>query len=307
MARQLPSLGALRTFEAAARHLSFTRAAEELSVTPAAVSYQIRMLEEQLAVRLFVRSTRAVQLAPAGQLLVSAMTEAFGGIARAVERLRELNGRSQLTVTTGPSFAAKWLVPRLHRFLQQNPSADVRVEVSQELSDLARSGIDIAVRFGTGNYPGMRVDRLFDEMIAPVCSPRLLDGRPPLRHPRDLRRHTLIHVDWQVEGATWPDWPMWMLAAGIDSREPIRALHFIQTSLAVQAAIDGQGVALSESTLVADDIAAGRLVYPFALSIRGPALFAYHLVSPQADADRPLLKSFRDWIIAEAKQMPSAA
>src|SRR5258708_5276585 len=281
MLRRLPSLGGLKTFEAAARHLSFTKAAAELGVTPAAVSYQIRGLEEQLEVALFTRSTRAMQLTEGGSLLIAAMTQAFDGIAQAVARLKELNGRPRLTITTGPSFAAKWLVPRLHRFLLQNSFADVRVEVSQEIAELGWTGIDVAIRFGHGNYPQMRSERLFDEVISPVCSPKLAAGNPPLRQPQDLRRHTLIHVEWQSEGATWPDWRMWMLAAGIASDEPLRALHFSQTSLAVQAAIDGQGVALSKSTLVADDIAAGRLVHPFDVSIRGPAPLAYYLVSPQ--------------------------
>jgi LysR family glycine cleavage system transcriptional activator len=302
MLRRLPSLGGLKTFEAAARHLSFTKAAAELGVTPAAVSYQIRGLEEQLEVALFTRSTRAMQLTEGGSLLIAAMTQAFDGIAQAVARLKELNGRPRLTITTGPSFAAKWLVPRLHRFLLQNSSADVRVEVSQEIAELGWTGIDIAIRFGHGNYPQMRSDRLFDEVISPVCSPKLAAGNPPLRQPQDLRRHTLIHVEWQSEGATWPDWRMWMLAAGIASDEPLRALHFSQTSLAVQAAIDGQGVALSESTLVADDIAAGRLVHPFDVSIRGPAPLAYYLVSPQRSSSA-LADAFRDWIIAEARQM----
>jgi LysR family glycine cleavage system transcriptional activator len=302
MLRRLPSLGGLKTFEAAARHLSFTRAAEELGVTPAAVSYQIRGLEEQLEVALFIRSTRAMQLTEGGSLLIAALTQAFDGIAQAVARLKELNGRPRLTITTGPSFAAKWLVPRLHRFLLQNSSADVRVEVSQEIAELGWTGIDVAIRFGHGNYPEMRVDRLFDEVISPVCSPKLAAGNPPLKQPRDLRHHTLIHVEWQAEGATWPDWRMWMLAAGIASDEPLRALHFSQTSLAVQAAIDGQGVALSESTLVADDIAAGRLVHPFDVSIRGPAPLAYYLVSPRRSSSL-LVDAFRDWIIAEARQM----
>jgi LysR family transcriptional regulator, glycine cleavage system transcriptional activator len=307
MNRHLPNLGGLKTFEAAARHLSFTKAGQELGVTPAAVSYQIRELEAQLGVSLFLRSTRAMQLTDAGHLLGGAMTAAFDGIAQTVARLKEMKGRPRLTVATGPSFAAKWLVPRLHRFLQQNPAADVRVEVTQEIVELGRTGVDIAVRFGHGNYPGMRVDRLFDEVISPVCSPRLAAGDPPLRHPGDLSHHTLIHVDWQTQGATWPDWRMWMRAAGIDSDEPLRGLHFSQTSLAVQAAVDGQGVALSESTLVADDIAAGRLVHPFHVSIRGPAALAYYLVSPPAGAAGSLIGAFRDWIIAEARQMPAPA
>lgn len=302
MARQLPGLGALKSFEAAARLGSFSRAAEELGVTPAAVSYRVRDLEDQLAVQLFQRTSRVVELTEAGRTLLAGVSEALDGIARTLTRLRSTDSRPRLTATTSPSFASKWLVPRLHRFLERYPDADVRIDVSDRLVDLNNEEIDIGVRFGQGQYPGLRAERLFDEIVFPVCSPKLLAGRRPLKQPRDLRHHTLIHVDWQAAFASWPDWRMWLLAAGLRDLDAQRGLHFTQTSLAIQAAIDEQGVALAESTLVADDLASGRLVRPFEMSIRGPAEFAYYaLTSP--NESRPLVKAFRDWIVAEASQM----
>jgi LysR family transcriptional regulator, glycine cleavage system transcriptional activator len=300
MARALPGLTSLRTFEAAGRFLSFTKAAAELGVTPAAVSHQIREFEDQLGTRLFMRTSRSMRLTHAGEILHVAVADALDGISRAVTRLRKVDGKPQLKITTSPSIAAKWLVPRLDRFLAIVPDADVRMEVSQLALDFTREEIDIAIRFGDGNYPGLKVDRLFDETIFPVCSPKLLQGKKPLKTPRDLLQHNLIHVDWEAQGATWPNWRMWMLAAGIRDFDDRRGLHFSQTSLALQAAIDGHGVALSESTLVADDLAAGRLVQPFRVTIKGPPRFAYYVISPAETAEEPMIKTFREWLLKEA-------
>ena len=300
MARTLPGLASLRTFEAAGRHLSFTKAAAELRVTPAAVSHQIREFEDQLGARLFSRTSRSMRLTHAGEILHAAVADAIDGIARAVARLKKTDGKPQLKVTTSPSIAAKWLVPRLDRFLSLVPDADVRMEVSQLALDFVRDEVDVAIRFGDGNYPGLKIDRLFDETIFPVCSPQLLKGKKPLKAPRDLLQHNLIHVDWEAQGATWPNWRMWMLAAGIRDFDDRRGLHFSQTSLALQAAIDGHGVALSESTLVADDLAAGRLVQPFRVTIKGPPRFAYYVISPAETADEPMVRTFREWVLKEA-------
>jgi LysR family transcriptional regulator, glycine cleavage system transcriptional activator len=300
MARTIPGLGSLRTFEAAGRLLSFTKSAGELGVTPAAVSHQIRELEDQLGVRLFARTSRSMRLTHAGEILHDAVSEALDGIGRAVTRVRKSDGKPQLKVTTSPSIAAKWLVPRLDRFLAIVTDADVRMEVSQQPLDFARDEVDIAIRFGDGNYPGLRVDRLFEETIFPVCSARLLQGKKALKTPRDLLQHNLIHVDWDAQGATWPNWRMWMLAAGIRDFDDRRGLHFSQTSLALQAAIDGHGVALSESSLVADDLAAGRLVQPFRVTIKGPPRFAYYVISPAETADEAMVRTFREWVLKEA-------
>jgi LysR family glycine cleavage system transcriptional activator len=293
------NLQALRGFEAAARHLSFTKAAAELNVTPAAVSHAIRELELDFKVRLFERSSRVVRLTPAGETLSRAVAEGLGTIGRAVQRLRAVDGRPKLMVTTSPSLAAKWLVPRLDGFLEHHPEVDVRIDVSQRLVDFAEDGVDIAIRFGTGDYPGLVVERLFEETVFPVCSPTLLKSKHPLKEPRDLKHHTLIHIDWDAQWATWPNWAMWLRAAGAPEVDATRGLHLSQTALALQAALDGHGVALGDSTLVADDLAARRLVRPFSIALKGPAQFAYHLVHAPQRSEEPLIKAFRRWVLDE--------
>jgi LysR family glycine cleavage system transcriptional activator len=307
MVPRLPALGALRTFEAAARHLSFTRAADELSVTPAAVSHLVRELEDQLRVKLFHRTSRVVRLTHAGEILRLAVADALDGIGRAVARLREADGTPRLMVTAAPSFGVKWLVPRLDKFLERMPGVDVRIDVSHTAVDFAREDMDIGIRFGTGNYPALRVDRLFAESCVPVCSPRLMRGKRPLRHPRDLRHHTLIHVDWQSLGETWPTWQMWMLAAGVTGVDATRGIHFRSVLPALQAAIDGQGVALGDASLVAVDLAAGRLVQPFALALKAPPQFAYFIVTPPRTVGQPLVEAFRAWLLEEAAAMDKPA
>ncbi len=301
MTRNITALRALRAFEASAKRLSFTKAAHDMAVTPAAISHQIKELEEQIGAPLFVRTSRRMKLTPEGELLYAATREALEGLAAALSRIRKRSKQSQLKVTASPSIAAKWLVPRIDRFLALHPGADVRIDVSQAVLDFDRDDVDVAIRFGTGDYPGVRVDRLFDEIIYPVCSPRLLEGSKPLREPRDLLQHNLIHLDWQAQGTVWPNWRMWMLAAGIHEFDDTRGLHFGQTSLALQAAIDGHGIALGESSLIGDDIAAGRLVKPFELSLRAPKQFAYFVISPEVTTGSPLVRAFHDWVVAEAK------
>ncbi|MEI7597970.1 MAG: transcriptional regulator GcvA [Aestuariivirga sp.] len=300
MLRHIPGLQSLKAFDASARHLNFTRAAAELNVTPAAVSHQIKELEEAIGVPLFQRTSRHMQLTRQGQVLKPAIADALEGITRALQKLRQVENPTQVRVTVSPSLAAKWLVPRLDRFLESVPGADVRIDVSSEPLDFDREDIDVAIRFGDGNYPGLVVEKLFHDTLFPVCSPELLKGAKPLKEPKDLLQFTLIHLDWEAQGAVWPNWRMWMLAAGVKDFNDTRGLHFSQTSLALQAAIDGHGVALGDSTLVGDDIASGRLVKPFELSLRSPAQFAYHLITRRETAERPMTKAFRNWIITEA-------
>ena len=300
MLRHISGLQSLKAFDASARHLNFTRAAAELNVTPAAVSHQIKELEDAVGVPLFQRTSRHMQLTRQGQILKPAIADALEGLTRALQKLRQVENPTQVRVTASPSIAAKWLVPRIDRFLDSMPGADVRIDVSSEPLDFDREDIDVAIRFGEGIYPGLLVEKLFHETLFPVCSPELLKGAKPLREPRDLLQFTLIHLDWEAQGAVWPNWRMWMLAAGVKDFNDTRGLHFSQTSLAVQAAADGYGVALGESTLVADDLASGRLVKPFELSLRSPAQFAYHLITRREAAERPMTKAFRNWIIAEA-------
>lgn len=300
MLRQIPGLSALKAFDAAARLLSFTKAGSELNVTPAAVSHQIKELEDQIGAPLFQRTSRSMRLTPEGEILRAAVTESLDSLTRALQRIRKLQNNVRLNVTASPSITAKWLVPRLDRFLEKVPGADVRIDVSQSVLDFERDDIDVAIRFGTGNYPGLKVDMLFQEMVFPVCSPKLLTGKYPIREPRDLLHHNLIHLEYQAQGAVWPNWRMWMLAAGIREFDDTSGLHFSQTALVLQAAIEGQGVALGESALVAGDLAAGRLVKPFELALKTPPQFAYYVISPIATAGTPIIKAFREWILSEA-------
>jgi LysR family glycine cleavage system transcriptional activator len=284
--------------------MSFTKAAAELGVTPAAVSHQIREFEDHLGCRLFERTSRKMRHTLAGQSLHQAVTDALGTINRTVARLQRSGDKQRLRVTALPSITAKWLVPRLDRFLELAPGADVRIDISLTPADFARDDIDIAIRFGDGAYPGMKIDRLFDETVFPVCSPALLSGNHPLKEPKDLLRHTLIHVDWEDQGL-WPNWRMWMLAAGVRDFNDLRGLHFSVTSLAIEAAIDGHGVALGDSNLVADDLAAGRLVKPFDVALRAPPQFAYYVISPTETAEEPMVRAFRDWVLSEAARTTS--
>jgi LysR family glycine cleavage system transcriptional activator len=298
--RRLPGLPAFRTFEAAARHLSFSRAAEDLGVTPAAVSSQIRSLEDQLGVRLFVRSSRRVELSHAGRVLLAGVTDAFATLTRAVAQLAGADGRT-LRVTTSASFAAKWLLPRLERFRALHPGVDVVIDASEGPVDTTGGDAAVAIRFGHGAWPGARADRLIEERVFPVCAPALLDGPHPLRTPGDLRHHALIHLEWRASGDTWPDWRTWLLAAGVTDIDASHGLRMTTYALASQEAIAGRGVALGNTSLVGDDLASGRLVRPFALSLKVAADFAYYLVTPAAVADRPLVAAFRAWALAEAR------
>lgn len=300
MLRHIPGLQALKAFDAAARALNFTKAAEQLNVTPAAISHQIKELEDQLGVSLFQRTSRTMHLTRAGQILRTGVGEALDQLTRALQRIHEIDNQSQIRVSASPSIAAKWLVPRLERFLVLKPGADVRVDVSSTLTDFDRDAIDVAIRFGQGSYAGLHADRLFADVVFPVCSPALLKSRKPIREPRDLLQYTLIHMDWEAQGAVWPNWRMWMQAAGVAGFDDRRGLHFSHSSLAIQAALDGQGVALGDSSLIADDLAAGRLVKPFDLSLKSPPQFAYYFICPPETADRPIVMAFRDWILAEA-------
>lgn len=291
MRRRLPPLNALRAYEAAARHLSFTRAAEELFVTQAAVSHQVKALEQHLGVKLFRRMNRSLLLTEAGQAYLPAVGRALDLLDEATRRLRS-DDRGTLTVSTLPSFAARWLVPRLGRFFQAHSEIDIRVAPSVALVDFDSDDVDAAIRYGKGQYPGLRVDRLLEEDLYPVCSPRLLDGRPPLREPADLRRHILLHDDPS-------EWSKWLRAAGVaDVVDASRGPVFTDSSMLIQAAIAEQGVALARHVLAADDVAAGRLVRPFGLSI--PADYAYFFVCPETSAERPKIAAFRGWLLREA-------
>jgi LysR family transcriptional regulator, glycine cleavage system transcriptional activator len=301
MIELFPGLRSLRAFDAAALHLNFSRAASDMAVTPAAISHQIKELESQLGVPLFTRTSRSMRLTREGEILYTAAHESLEVLSRALMRIKRLENRQQVRVSVSPSLAAKWLVPRLDRFLALQPGADVRVDVSHAVVDFDREDIDVAIRFGEGKYPGLRSHLLFQDTVFPVCSPRIITREKPLKTPRDLLKHTLIHLDWEAQGSQWPNWKMWMKASGISEFDDRTGLHFGQTAFAVQAAIDGLGVALGDSNLVADDLAAGRLVKPFDLSLRAPKQFAYYLITRLDAADAPMVNAFREWCIDEAR------
>lgn len=289
----LPPLKALHVFEVAGRHLSFTRAAEELHVTQAAVSHQIKKLEEQLGIKLFRRLNRRLLLTEEGQIYLPAVREALRHIGHATDQLMAKHRSGVLTVSVLPSFAAKWLVPRLHKFRDLYPDVDVRVSAFEWPVDFGRDEVDLAIRYGRGKWPGLRADPLLTEDVFPVCSPALLQDGPPLREPADLHRHTLLHDDYSRE-----DWRIWLRAAGAGDVDPRRGLSFSHTSIMLEAAESGQGVALGRTPLVADDLARGRLVKPFEISL--PADYAYYVVCPVEAADRPKIVAFREWLLDEA-------
>ena len=299
MAARLPSLNGLRAFEAAARHLSFTQAAFELNVTQTAISHQIRRLEEELGIRLFIRKNRALALTPKARDYLPGVRAAFNDLRLATDRLLRRDDDNVLTVSTLASLAAKWLLPRLSQFQEAHPRIDVRITTSTGLVDFRGGGVDAAIRYGRGHWAGLRADWLMADELFPVCSPKLLEGDKPLRRPEDLAHHTLLHSS----GGYDDDWRLWLTAAGLPtniSRQP--GLTFDLILMTVQAAIDGFGVAMGRTSYVQDDIAKGRLVVPFHIAL--PADAGFYLVSPEAVADPPKLAAFRQWLLASTKNKP---
>jgi LysR family glycine cleavage system transcriptional activator len=298
MNRTLPPLNALRAFESAGRHLSFTKAAAELNVTPGAISHQVKALEELLKVTLFHRLTRALRLTDAGQEALATLSQGFDKLSKGVEQMQAHCKSGVLTISVSPSFGAMWLMPRLEKFRNRYPDIEIRIDGTDRLVDLARDNADVAVRYGPGDYNGVRVDYLFNQVNTPVCSPTLLNGNHPLNQPDDLRHHTLLHVDWKDAEASWR---MWLLAADLQDIDLTRGPHFTMETMAVQAALDGHGVALIGDILVAGDLAAGRLVRPFDESLSTPLTFSYYLLGPKDGVEQPKVTAFRDWLLEETR------
>jgi LysR family glycine cleavage system transcriptional activator len=294
----MPPLSALRAFEAAARLQSFSRAAGELNVTPAAISHQIHALEADFGVSLFKRRNRAVELTASARVLLPGLSEAFAGIQTSVRRLRAHNDTGTLNVTASPSFAGKWLVQRLHRFQEQWPEVDVRISATDEVVDLTRGDFDIAIRYGTGRYPGLAVELLLKNEVFPACSPQLLRTGPPLDKPDDLRHHALIYDQAGERDPLAPTWSMWLKAAGVRDVPASHGMTFSTNHLALEAAIAGHGVSLANSTIAAADLASGRLVRLFSLSL--PDFFAFYVVTAPGALERPKVRAFRDWLRSEA-------
>lgn len=296
MARQLPPLNALRAFEAAGRHLSFTKAADELNVTPGAISHQIKTLEESLNTPLFHRLTRALRLTDAGKAALPTISQGLDKLAQGVEQMHAHCESGVLTISVSPSFGAIWLVPRLENFRREHPEIEIRMDGTERLADLQHDNIDVALRYGPGGYSGVRVDHLFGQVNTPVCSPVLLAGENPLNRPRDLRHHTLLHVDWKEAEASWR---MWLLAADLHHIDPTRGPLFNMEAMAVQAALDGQGVALVGKKLVEDHLASGRLICPFDENLSKPLAFSYYLLSALDSVGQPKIEAFRNWLLKE--------
>jgi LysR family glycine cleavage system transcriptional activator len=295
--RRLPPLNALRAFEAAARHLNFSRAADELSVTPGAVSQQIQNLEDYVGAALFKRTPKGLLLTDAAQTALPALREAFDRLAEAASLLTAAVDGRRLTLTAPPSFATKWLVPRLGAFEKAHPLVDVWLSAAIELVDLAAGEVDVAIRYGGGRYPGLEVKRLFSEAVIPVASPEHLAAQP-LTRPADLANHILLHDGSPDFDDSCPDWSMWLAARGLKNIDGMRGPRFNQSSLVIEAAVNGRGVALAKRTLAQADLEAGRLVAP--LQIATAVDFAYYLVHPKAKGRLPQVKAFVSWIEAEA-------
>jgi LysR family transcriptional regulator, glycine cleavage system transcriptional activator len=291
MARHLPPLTTLPAFDAAARHLSFTKAAAELHVTHGAISRAIRNLEEHLGTRLFDRATRSVELTPAGDAYAAAISTALDHIGAATLIATASRSAGVLNVSTSDGFAGRWLVPRLHRFHREHRDIDVRLSTSGELTDFIRDGIDVAIRYGAGGYEGVVSEVLAEEDVTPVCSPELLKGKHPLRSPRDLRHHRLIHDNFRI------NWATWLERAGLSNLDPARGLTFESAAFAVEAAVQGEGVLLGRSALVSADLAAGRLVRPFELALK--SRWKYYVVYPEGAQHQRKVTAFRDWLFRE--------
>jgi LysR family glycine cleavage system transcriptional activator len=291
MRRRLPPLNALKTFEAAARSESFTRAAEELCVTQGAVSHQIKALEATLGVKLFNRERQRLAMTEAGRQYFAVARDALDRIAVGTERLVQRQSSGALTVSTSPDFAAKWLVHRLGRFAEAHSDIDLRVSAATHHVDFAREEVDLAVRHGDGNWPGLDMARLCAEQLFPVCSPKLVSGRNRVTKPSDLLKFPLLRLD------DWKTWSTWFEAAGVADPVP-RGPALNRASMLIDAAVDGQGIALARTTLAAWDLINGRLVKPIDVSLRMRK--TYWIVCPKATSTLPKITIFREWLLAEA-------
>ncbi len=301
--RRLPPLNALRAFEAAARPLNFSRAADELAVTPGAVSQQIQNLEDYIGAALFRRTPKGLLLTDGAQTALPALREAFDRLAEAASLLNAGPDGRRLTVSVAPSFAAKWLMPRLGRFEEAHPEIDVWISAGMELVDFNAGEIDVAIRYGAGRYPGLESTRLMAETVIPVASPALLEAHP-VGDVAALGAVTLLHDGSPDADPSCPDWPMWLAARGVREIDGARGPRYNQSSLVIEAAVNGRGVALAKRTLAQADLDAGRLVTP--LPISTDVDFAYHLVHPKAKARMKQVKAFCAWLLEEAAAHESA-
>ena len=302
--RRLPPLNSLRAFAAAAERLSLAAAAEDLHVTPSAVSLQIRQLEDHLGIPVFIRTGRGLQLTNEGKAILPGILEGFQQLRMALSLIGPKGEENVLTLSVAPSFAAKWLSPRLDAFTQAFPHIDIRILATDQLVDFAVDDVDIAIRYGSGVYPGLTSEHLLAERVFPVCAPQLLEGAGG--HALDLlRNQTLLHDDSPDQDKTCPDWRMWLRAARLSGVDWRRGPRFNQSSMVLEAAVAGRGVALAKATLAAADLAAGRIVK--LAEIDQPVEFAYYLVYPAERRQSAKCNAFREWVSAEAKAATEVA
>jgi LysR family glycine cleavage system transcriptional activator len=309
---RLPPLNALRVFEAAARHLSFKDAANELHITQAAVSHQVKSLEEYLGVELFRRAGRGVQLTEAARACLPRLREGFDALAAAVEMIRERGAEAELVITAPPVFTARWLMPRLADFSRREPKVEVRVVGSSKMVDagaldssvlmnnldLREETSGVEIHLGSGDYPGYRADKLFEVTMAVVANPELVKTDPPLKKPEDLSRHVLLHDDAMNLVAGGDAWRKWLEAAHVAGRvDGSRGPHFSSNILSLEAASQKLGVALALKPLVDADLASGRLCAPFDIEVKPQG--SYWLVCPEVIADRPSVAAFRTWLLQQ--------
>jgi LysR family glycine cleavage system transcriptional activator len=290
----LPSLNALKAFEAAARYQSFTKAAEELSVTQGAVSHQVKALELELGLRLFDRERQGLIITRAGRTYLEVVRDAFDRIALGTERIQHQSRAGALTVSTSPDFAAKWLVNRLGRFAEAHSDIDLRISATMQHVDFAREDVDLAVRHGDGSWAGLDVVRLCSEELFAVCSPKLLSGPNRIREPSDVLKFPLLHLDDRK------DWSEWLDVAGVVDPGLSHGPVLNRASMIIDAAVDGQGIALARTTLAAWDLINGRLARPFTAALRLSK--SYWIVCPKATSTLPKITTFRDWLLTEAAE-----
>jgi len=291
-----PPLKAVRYFESAARHLSFSKSAEELNVTHSAISHQIKALEEWIGQPLFERTGRALRLTEAGRQFLPPVRSAFRQLTEAAQDLRQANRGGPLTVSVLPSLASKWLVPRLYDFRAKHPEIEVRISATDRVEQIGQGGIDIAIRYGRGRWPGVDSELLLQDDLFPICSPALLDGDPPLRQPSDLQHFNLLN-DSTWEAARFDFWHHWLAQAGVTGLELKGGFSFNYSNLLVQAAVDGLGIALGNTLLAGDDLKAGRLVKPFDITVSLDT--AYYVVYVRDALKRQKIRAFRDWLVEQ--------
>lgn len=304
MPSRLPPLNALRAFEAAGRRASMSAAAEELAVTPAAISHQIKILEEHFRFPLFHRGIRSIRLTERGAALLPYLSEGLELWKQGCRDVETLDDNAPLVISSAPVFAGKWLVRRLSEFNALHPDVTVRLDGTLSVASFSGDGVDAAIRFGTGPYPGLHAEALVTEDVIPVCAPSLLQGKHPLLTPQDLAHHTLIHVDWFAAAGTQPDWSMWLKTAGVSGVNGLKGPVMTSDSLAVEAAINAGGVALVSEFLVRQDLDSGRLVKPFDLVL--PSDHRYWFVCPEENLSRPNVRAFRDWLVSAVHDDPAA-